>query len=127
MKNSIDINRYFANLEDERNSAELYRLMAKNEQNPKISEVYLKLAGTEDMHAEGWAKRLREAGVDVPIYRPSLRIRVLKWLVRYFGTNAIVPTLSRIEARGSRNYSKQPEALDMVPAEQSHARILQEI
>ncbi len=127
MKKSIDINRYLANFEEERNSAELYRLMAKNEQNQKISEVYLKLAGTEDIHAEGWAKRLREAGVDVPFYRPSLRTRMLKWLVRYFGTNAIVPTLSSIEVRGSRNYSKQPEALDMVPAEQSHARILQEI
>jgi VIT1/CCC1 family predicted Fe2+/Mn2+ transporter len=123
----MDTNRYLANLKDERSSAALYRVMAEREKNSKIAEVYLKLAETEDAHAEGWAKRLHEAGADVPTYRPSLRARVLIWLVRYFGVNVIIPTLSRIEVKGFRDYSKQPEAVDMVPAEQSHARLLREI
>jgi VIT1/CCC1 family predicted Fe2+/Mn2+ transporter len=127
MAESMDTNRYLANLKEERSSAALYRVMAEHEKNSKIAEVYLKLAETEDAHAEGWAKRLHEAGADVPMYRPSLRTRVLIWLVRYFGVNVIVPTLSRMEVKGSRDYSKQPEAVDMVPAEQSHARLLQEI
>jgi len=127
MVKSIDINRYRANLKEERSSAQLYRVMAEHEKNSKIAEVYLRLAATEDKHAKGWEKKLREAGTDVPIYHPSLRTRVLMWLVRYFGVNVVVPTLSRMEVKGSLDYSKQPEAVDMVPAEQSHARLLHEI
>jgi vacuolar iron transporter family protein len=127
MVGSMDTNRYLANLKEERSSAALYRVMAEHEKNSKIAEVYLKLAETEEIHAESWAKRLQDAGAGVPRYRPSLRTRLLMLLVRYFGVNVIVPTLSRIEVKGSRDYSKQAEAVDMVPAEQSHARLLQEI
>jgi rubrerythrin len=83
----MDTNRYLANLKEERSSAALYRVMAEHEKNSKIAEVYRKLAETEDAHAEAWAKRLRDAGADVPMYRPSLRTRVLMRLVRYFGVN----------------------------------------
>ncbi len=123
----MDNNRYLANLKEERSSAALYRVMAEHEKNSKIAEVYMKLAKTEEMHAESWAKKLQENGADVPMYRPSLRTRVLMWLVRYFGVNVVVPTLSKMEGKGSRDYSSQPEAVNMAPAEQSHARLLQEI
>jgi len=96
MAGSMDTNRYLANLKEERSSAALYRVMAEHENNPKIAEVYLKLAETEDAHAESWAKRLQEAGAAVPMYRPSLRTRVLMRLVRHFGVSVIVPTLARI-------------------------------
>jgi rubrerythrin len=92
----MDTNRYLANLKEERSSAALYRVMTEHENNPKIAEVYLKLAETEDAHAESWAKRLQEAGAAVPMYRPSLRTRVLMRLVRHFGVSVIVPTLARI-------------------------------
>jgi VIT1/CCC1 family predicted Fe2+/Mn2+ transporter len=127
MADRKDINRYLANLNDERSSAALYQVMAENEKNSQIAEVYRRLAKTEDAHAEAWAKRLVEAGADVPMYRPSLRTRVLVWLVRRFGVNVVVPTLSKLEVQGSSDYSSQPEALDMVPAEQSHVRLLQQI
>jgi len=127
MAKSMDNNRYLANLKEERSSAALYRVMAEHEKNSKIAEVYMKLAKTEEMHDESWAKKLQENGADVPMYRPSLRTRVLMWLVRYFGVNVVVPTLSKMEGKGSRDYSSQPEAVNMAPAEQSHARLLQEI
>src|SRR5512136_1342154 len=104
MADQKDINRYLANLNDERSSSALYRVMAKHERNPQIAEVYRRLAETEDTHAEAWAKRLVEAGADVPMYLPSLRTRVLIWLVRRFGVNVVVPTLSKLEVRGSRDY-----------------------
>jgi VIT1/CCC1 family predicted Fe2+/Mn2+ transporter len=122
-----DINRYLANLNEERNSAALYRAVAEHEKNPHIAEVYLRLAKTEDEHAEAWAKRLVEAGADVPTFRPSMRTHALIWFVRRFGANIVLPSLSAMESKGSSAYSSQPEALDMVPAEQSHARILQQI
>jgi len=122
-----DIVRYLANLNDERNSAALYRIVAEHEKNAQIAEVYLRLAETEDAHAEAWAKRLVEAGAVVPKFSPSMRTRALTWLVRHFGASIILPSLSMMERSGSNAYSAQPEALDMVHAEQSHARLLRQI
>jgi VIT1/CCC1 family predicted Fe2+/Mn2+ transporter len=122
-----DINRYLVNLNDERNSAALYRAVAKHEKNPQIAEVYLRLAKTEDAHAEAWTRRLVEAGADVPMFRPSMRTRAFIWLVRRFGVNLVLPSLSAMEDKGSSAYSSQPEALAMVPAERSHARLLRQI
>lgn len=127
MADNKDVNRYRSNLEDERNSAALYRAIAEYEKNPKIAEVYRRLAETEDAHAEAWEKRLLEAGSDVPRFRPSLRTRALIWLVRRFGIEMVLPTLSGLEDSGSNDYRFQPEAAGMISAEQSHARLLRQI
>jgi len=127
MTDRKDIKRYLANLNDERNSAALYRVMAEHENNPQISGVYLRLAETEDAHAQTWAGRLAEAGADVPLFRPSLRSRVLMWLVGRFGVNIVLPGLTTMERKGSDAYSSQPEARGMADAERSHARLLQHI
>ncbi len=41
--------------------------MATHEKNPKIAEVYIKLAETEEKHAAIWAARLHDAGSEAPI------------------------------------------------------------
>jgi rubrerythrin len=84
MADRKDINRYLANLNDERSSAALYRVMAEHEKNSKIAEVYRRLAETEDAHADAWVKRLVDAAAEVPAFRPSLRTRTLIWLVPTF-------------------------------------------
>jgi VIT1/CCC1 family predicted Fe2+/Mn2+ transporter len=127
MTDKKDTSRYLANLRDERGSAALYRVMAEHEKNPQIAGVYSRLAETEDKHADAWVKRMQDAGADIPPYRPSWQDRVMIWLVRRFGVDVVVPTLARLEVKGSQEYDKQPEAKDMVPEEQSHARLLQQI
>ncbi len=127
MADHKDIKRYLANLVDERSSTALYRVMAEHEKNPHLAKVYQKLAETEAVHADAWAKRLADAGAEVPPYRPSLRTRTLIWLVRRFGVNTVLPSISKMEDKGSDGYSSQPEAAGMIAAEQSHARLLQQI
>ena len=127
MISTEDINRYLANLKEERNSAALYRVMAEHEKNDQMARIFLRLAETEEVHAEVWAKRLTDAGLTVPLFRPSGRTRILIWLVRRFGVDVVLPTLSKMEVKGARGYRTQPDALDMVAAEQSHARLLQQI
>lgn len=127
MSNTEDMNRYLANLKDERSSAALYRVMAEHEKDEQIAEIYLRLAETEDFHAEAWAKRLSDAGAVVPPFRLCARIRILMWLVRRFGVDVVVPTLSKMEVKGAKDYGTQPEALDMAATERSHARLLQQI
>ncbi len=122
-----DIRRYRANLLDELNSAALYRVLAANEKNPDIAEIYRRLADTEQDHAVSWAKRLEEAGAKVPSFHPSWRTRVLSWLAGRFGVETVLPTLTAVERNASEGYGRQPEAKDMIATEQSHARLLRRI
>ncbi len=126
MSNS-DIQRYLANLEDERNSTALYQTLGEIERDKKLAEVYRKLAETERHHAATWERQIREAGGSVPPFHPSWRTRVLVWLARRFGVQAILPTVSSLEDAGSSGYVGQSEATEMVGTEQSHARLLRQI
>jgi VIT1/CCC1 family predicted Fe2+/Mn2+ transporter len=122
-----DLARYRANLEDERNSAALYGILAENEKDPRLAEVYRRLAATEDKHAAEWAGRLVAAGAPAAAFSPSWRTRVLAWLARRFGPELIIPTLAANERQAMNTYAGQSEAKGMVAAEHSHALLLQQI
>jgi VIT1/CCC1 family predicted Fe2+/Mn2+ transporter len=127
MASRQDIRRYRANLLDELNSAALYRALAANEKNEELSEVYRRLADTEQDHADSWAKRLKELGVKIPSFRPSWRTRILAMLARRFGVDTVLPTLATIERNATTGYDSQAEASDLAPVERSHARLLSRI
>jgi VIT1/CCC1 family predicted Fe2+/Mn2+ transporter len=124
---SKDIRQYLANLNDELNSAVLYRALAENEKDPKIAEVYRRLAATEEGHGEAWNERLRAAGIKVPDFRSSWRTRTLIRLARHFGTGFVLPSLSSLERLAAKDYAGQPDAADMVSVEHSHALLLRQI
>jgi rubrerythrin len=71
---------YLDALRDERDSATLYETLSVLESNPKLAEVYRRLAAVERRHADTWVQRLRETGAPVPEYRVSARTRMLIWL-----------------------------------------------
>jgi len=83
----------------------------------------------EERHAEVWRTRLREAGADMPIFLPTLRVRFLGWLARRFGAGAVVPMVMAGEAGDSALYHAQPEAraVGMPADERSHARVFRAI
>ena len=116
--------RILANWSDERNSALLYRMVAKDEQNPKLAEVYLRLAATEEKHAQTWANKLADGGDPVPDFQPSWRTRALIWVAGRFGVQSILPTLTAAENSGFNTYRKQPDAAGMDATERSHGRLL---
>jgi vacuolar iron transporter family protein len=124
-----DARRWARNLQDERDGAELYRRMAGAEDDQTLASVYLRLAETEDRHAEFWAKRLRDAGLSVPRHRVGWRTRILGWLARRMGTAFVVPSLDAMEQAGAGSYSAQPEAsgTTLPGDERSHARLLRAI
>jgi VIT1/CCC1 family predicted Fe2+/Mn2+ transporter len=124
---NITIKRYLLNWNDELNAVFLYGLMAQNEENSKLAGIYRRLADTEQRHADIWACRLKELNVPLPTFRPSWRTRALGWLIRRFGVNAILPSLSSGEDSAVRGYSGQPEAAGMLDTERSHAVLLRQI
>lgn len=121
------LDRYLGYYLDEMNSATLYEAVAKNEKNPKLAQVYQRLAATELNHAAAWQKKLEEAGAKPPLFKPSWRTQTLLWLSRRFGVDAILPSLSKMEAGGSHAYGVQEGERQMAASEQSHARLLRQI
>ena len=124
---SPDTSRDVENWNDELNAATLYEALSKTEDNPKLAEIYRRMAETERGHAHTWAEKLKASRASVPTFRPSFRTRTLIWLARRFGVGSVVPTLAAIEDGATTGYSSQAEAAAMSATEQSHARLLRQI
>lgn len=124
-----DTARYRANIQDEIDSAFLYRVVADAEKSPQLAEVYRKLAATEDKHAQFWQDKLHAAGAPAMAIQPAWRPRVLAFLAHRFGASFILPTLTGLERGDSNGYAAQPESqgTEMPAEENSHALILSTI
>ncbi|MGI8925628.1 MAG: VIT1/CCC1 transporter family protein [Tepidiformaceae bacterium] len=126
---AADLKRYRSNLRDEVDGTALYNYLAAAESDPHLSEVYRRLAASEERHQALWRSKLAEAGAPVPDYGPSLRVRSLGWIARRFGPGLVAPVVSTMEAAATTMYDDQPEAVEHnLPAdERSHARLFREI
>jgi len=56
---------------DEMLSARNYRALAEREQHPEKKAILIRMAEAEDRHAQRWAERLRELGIEVGTYRDT--------------------------------------------------------
>jgi len=119
-----DISRYGQNYLIEMEGISLYRLMAAAEEDAKRAEIFEKLARNEERHAQRWARLIQSAGAPVPAYRPGLRVRLLGWVARHFGTRRVLPIISSMEARDEAGYMQQPEAAGLPAEERAHSRTL---
>src|SRR5258705_8988563 len=121
--------RYRANLQGEVDGAALYRALADAEADPRLKEVYGRLASVEEAHAEFWRKQLDRIGARTGRLGLGWRTRALAWLARRFGPQFVLPTINKLEQRDSGQYDAQAEAVagGLPAAERSHARVVQAI
>jgi len=126
MTQIADVERYRENWQDEVDSAAEYRAMASSEADPKIAKVYSNLAKMEEAHIGFWEERLRAAGEKVGERRPSWRSRVVVWIAKRLGADAVLSTIAAKEAADRNVYVKQPETggTRMSAQEQWHTRVL---
>ena len=126
MARTKDLDRFMANFQKEIDGAFLYTALADTEKLPKLSELYRRLASSEEKHASAWENRLIDAGIKFPSRKPSPRARILAFLARRFGPQFVLPTITGNEQADSRAYDNQPEKdTGMMSAdERSHARLL---
>ena len=98
----------------------------QSEPDPKIAKVYSNLARMEEAHIAFWEDRLRSAGEKVGERRPSWRSRVIAWIARRLGPDAVLSTIAAKEAADRNVYVKQPETSGtrMSSQEQWHTRVL---
>jgi VIT1/CCC1 family predicted Fe2+/Mn2+ transporter len=123
------VERYLENWKGEQDGAALYDAVAASEENPKLAEIYRRLAATERRHAQLWAEKLRQSGVEAPRFRPSPRTRLLSWLARRWGARFVLPSVFALEQADRNKYNDQPEAVaaGLPGDEHSHARLLKHI
>ena len=129
MPDRKDATRYRANLQGEVDGAALYRALADAEPDPRLKDVYGRLAAVEEGHAEFWRKQLDRIGAHAGRLGLGWRTRALAWLAHRFGPQFVLPTVNTLEQRDSGQYDAQAEAVagGLPAAERSHARIVQAI
>ncbi len=82
-------------LKRERATLRIYAALARREPNPARKQVLMKLSQAEQQHADRWATRLIELGVNVPEYRETFKDAVWRWLLVQSGVDN---ALARIES-----------------------------
>src|SRR5918992_2709495 len=121
---AADVARYRQNYLVEMDGIELYRALAAAEKDEKRAVIFRKMARTEERHARRWVRLIETAGSQVPEYRPTIRVRVLAWMAKHFGTQRVIPIISSLEASDEPGYLNQPEAAGLPAQERAHSRAL---
>jgi VIT1/CCC1 family predicted Fe2+/Mn2+ transporter len=110
---------------DELGGAALYRALADHA-DERRRPIFLSLAEAEERHAAHWAARLRNAGVtDLDPPRLPFRIRVLRRLAGWFGTDTVLPIVLRAEAADADKYRGVAEAPAAMAAQEAmHGKVV---
>lgn len=121
-KTPPQVQRYREYLQGEVDGAALYHALADAERDPNRAAVLRRLAQTEERHAAHWVERLRALGEPVTeLPRPRLSPRVLGFLARRFGAEAVLPVARALELRDGTAYATEPEAAALAADERLHS------
>lgn len=112
-----------ARLQDELDGVALYTAIAEAERDPKLAEVYRRMAQVEQRHADALSAQLRSEGMQLPAFRPSFRTRALSFLAKRFGVALVLPSISSLEQLATHDYARAGNATTAAD-EQSHVRLL---
>jgi vacuolar iron transporter family protein len=111
---------------DELAGAALYRALAEHAGDDSKAQIYRSLAEAEERHAGHWARLMEEAGAATPSPpRLPFRVRVLTFLARVLGTEAVLPIVLRAEAADADKYERVAEApASMARQEAAHGKVV---
>ncbi len=91
---------------EEKQSAWLYRALAKAERDTRIASLFLALAAAADSQASTWEQAARAAGQALPApFQPSSRARLVAALARRIGPKRMKPALAALKVRGLSAYT----------------------
>jgi len=112
---------------DEMDGAAMYRALAQRARGEQ-RDIFLALAEAEERHARHWVSKLVELGEPEPRagdHRQSLKTRLIVWLARRLGPQAVLPIVERAEIADAGHYDDVPDAaVAMATDERIHARVL---
>jgi VIT1/CCC1 family predicted Fe2+/Mn2+ transporter/rubrerythrin len=114
------------NLKLERDATALYDALAGLEKDDRRAAAFRTIASNERRHADIWASKLREQGLEVPPpAAPRLRVRFIMAVARLFGTHAVSDLVQALEGDEEEAYDSQssPEVASIAADERQHAEI----
>jgi VIT1/CCC1 family predicted Fe2+/Mn2+ transporter len=124
---TADATQSLANLQLERDAILLYDALAGIEKDADRRAAFTRIASNERRHADIWATKLRDAGVDVPPppTRPRRRVAFIILVARFFGTHAVSDLVTALEGEEEDLYEAQasPEVASIAADEREHAEI----
>ncbi len=91
-------------------TARTYQALAQREANASRRDVLLKLAQTEEGHADRWRTRLSEMGIDLPSYSESSLDRWRRWLLVQMGTDTALKRMEDAEDQDTVAYQQLAES-----------------
>jgi len=103
---------------DEHAGAALYRALAVAAESDAQREVFERLAGFEETHAEHWGSLLRSAGVTPKKPRTGMRVKVLGFVARRFGVASVLPIVLRAESADALKYDAAVDAAEGMAADE---------
>jgi VIT1/CCC1 family predicted Fe2+/Mn2+ transporter len=91
---------------EEKQSAWLYRALAKAEPDSRIAALFLSLAEAAESQALTWADTAAKAGETLPAsFEPERRARIVAGLARRLGPRRVKPALAALKIRGLSAYT----------------------
>jgi VIT1/CCC1 family predicted Fe2+/Mn2+ transporter len=98
----------FESWHEEKQSAWLYRALAKAEPEARMATLFNTLAVAADQQAIHWAAELAKLGKSEPAFIPEPRARLVAALARTLGPKRIKPALVAMKIRGLSAYGTAP-------------------
>lgn len=117
-------------------TSRVYRDLAQRETDQKRKNILLRMAEAEERHANRWAQKLSDLGVEEAVLADSLGQRLNRWWNRIAGLDVAIRRMEAAEDRHEARYRAQSEkALANDPdaqkflreaarEEKAHARVL---
>ena len=112
--------RFLGYLQNELESVTLYNSMAEIEKDSERSRLFHNLAQAETRHVRVWARKL---GIEDPISQipgRTIRVKLLSFIARVFGTRAVMPLILRAEAADIDTLRDDPDASAIIREEREH-------
>ena len=90
---------------EEKGSAFLYHYMAKYEAGTERELLFQRLAQAAESQALFWAQQLLKEGGLIPLYRPTIRLKLVAYLIQRIGPRSMKPVLAAMKVRGLAIYA----------------------
>src|SRR5712692_1580267 len=122
---AAQIRHWQTNLETEIDGIAIYQLLAEAERDSERRAIFEQLAEVEEHHARVFREKLQAAGVEPKERGPSLRVRLIGLMARWFGVRSVLSIVRNMEAGAYAAYMAQDEAAQsLAPDEREHRKTM---
>lgn len=104
---------YYKNWLEEKRSAYLYGVIAKNQADVIHQQLFDDLRIAAEKQAKMWEKKMQTIGFALPVYSPDLRAIFIALLIKVFGAEKLHPILAAMKVRGMSLFTRHTEKKHM--------------